>query len=386
VPHTGWHLIDGHDVFVLPDQTIAPIDAPRVVLDATAIGPYAMQGTLEEWKTGVGVLSAGHFIPMLAISTALAGPLLHLAEIEGGGIHFWGPSSIGKTTVVQAAASLWGRGDSEGFVRGWTATANGMEAVAASATDTCLVLDEAGMVEPKAVQTIVYALSNGAGKARMQRDTSLREVKTWRVAIVSTGELTIPMKIAEDRSRKAQAGQLVRMLDINADRGNGFGVFDNGGATNDVSSLVANLKHAAVTIYGTAGPEFVRRLIERGVASESINADIIKFVDAHVRSDADGQVKRAAQRFGVIAVAGELAISFGIVPWNKGAADAAAAWALDRWIEGRGGVAAAEKDQAIRQVRQFIEKHGESRLGMSRALLKFEERALQFKSYAASAI
>jgi uncharacterized protein (DUF927 family) len=122
------------------------------------------------------------------------------------------------------------------------------------------------------------------------------------------------------------------------------------------------MKQAAITSYGTAGPEFVRRIINnKGVTRETVNADIAEFVASHVQSDADGQVKRAAHRFAVIAAAGELAISLGVAPWKKGDAIAASAWALAQWIEARGGVAPAEKDQAIKQVRMFIEQHGDSR-------------------------
>jgi putative DNA primase/helicase len=358
VAHRGWHVVDGRDVFVLPDETISSADVPNVVLDANVVGPYAKQGTLAEWQAGVGALSNGHVIPTLAISAAFAGPLLHLAGLEGGGIHLYGSSSTGKTTIAQDVASVWGRGDSKGFVRGWTATANGMEAVAASATDTCLILDEAGMVEPKAVQQIVYALSNGAGKARMNRDTTLRDVKTWRVMTISTGEVPIPQKIAEERGKKARAGQLVRILDINADRGEACGIFDSVG---DSRALADAMKKEATTHYGTAGQEFVRRLIAEGVTGEHISAAVVAFVAKYVGGSADGQVKRAAARFGVIAAAGEYAIRLKIVPWKKDSAEEAAAWALKRWIEERGGVAPAEKDQAIRQVRKFIEENGESR-------------------------
>src|SRR5262249_28760005 len=43
-----------------------------------------------------------------------------------------------------------------------------------------------------------------------------------------------------------------------------------------------------------------------------------------------------------------------------GAARAAAAWALERWIEHRGGTEPAEVRQAIEQVRLMIEQHGEA--------------------------
>ena len=34
----------------------------------------------------------------------------------------------------------------------------------------------------------IYALANGSGKSRMARDTSLRETKTWRLLVLSSGE------------------------------------------------------------------------------------------------------------------------------------------------------------------------------------------------------
>jgi Domain of unknown function (DUF927) len=181
-------------------------------------------------------------LPVLAISTAFAGPLLHLAGQEGGGVHIFGGSSKGKTTILQAAASVWGRGASPGYVRAWRATANGLEGAAASATDTALVLDELGVLEARDAQTAIYGLANGSGKARTARDGSLREPKSWRVLILSTGEVPIETKLAEDRGRKARAGQLVRMLDIPADRCRGFGVFDHGGPSNDAGALAKAFK------------------------------------------------------------------------------------------------------------------------------------------------
>jgi uncharacterized protein (DUF927 family) len=63
----------------------------------------------------------------------------------------------------------------------------------------------------------------------------------------------------------------------------------------------------------------------------------------------------------LLAVAGELATQFGVTPWREGEATAAAADALSRWIEARGGTEAAETRQAVEQVRAYIEQHGESR-------------------------
>jgi putative DNA primase/helicase len=265
VDRTGWHDIGGHRIFVLPGETIGPKGSERVILDASAVGPYEVRGTLKDWRVGVGVLSSGHVLPVLAISAAFAGPLLHLAGQEGGGINVFGGSSLGKTTIIQLAASVWGKGGSPGYVRAWRATANGLEGAAASASDTVLVLDELGVLEARDAQSAIYGLANGSGKVRAARDGSLREPKSWRALILSTGEVPIETKILEEKGRKVRAGQLVRMLDIQADRGKGFGAFDHSGTDNDAGALAKAFKHAAISAYGTAGPEFVRQIIAEGV-------------------------------------------------------------------------------------------------------------------------
>ena len=353
----------GHQVFVLPAETIGPKGSEQVILDASAVGPYEARGTLKDWQDGIGALATGHALPVLAISAAFAGPLLQLAGQEGGGVHIFGSSSQGKTTIIQAAASVWGRGATPGYVRAWRATANGLEGAAASASDTVLILDELSVVEARDAAASFYGLANGSGKARAARDGSLREPKTWRVLILSTGEVPTETKLAEDRGRKARAGQLVRMLDIPADRGRGFGVFDHGGPDNDAGALAKAFKQAAISAYGTAGPEFVRRMIAEGAdeIGETVRAMVADFIESAAPGGSDGQIDRAAQRLGLIAAAGELATALELVPWQLGEAREAAAWALAQWIEGRGGTEPAEVRQAIEQVRLFIEQHGESR-------------------------
>jgi putative DNA primase/helicase len=76
-------------------------------------------------------------------------------------------------------------------------------------------------------------------------------------------------------------------------------------------------------------------------------------------SPADGQVKRAASKFALAAMAGELAIQYGIVPWPKGDAIKAAAKMFDAWCAGRGTVANDEPRQILRRVSDFIDRHGD---------------------------
>jgi putative DNA primase/helicase len=85
---------------------------------------------------------------------------------------------------------------------------------------------------------------------------------------------------------------------------------------------------------------------------------------AHVPNGADGQVRRAVDRFALVAAAGEFATSLGILPWRAGAANDAASRMLADWITMRGGVEPAEVSAGVAAVRRFIEAHGESRFAL----------------------
>ena len=360
VETTGWHTLAGREVFVLPSETIGPKAAESVVLDGAANAPYETRGSLDEWRAGVCALVGGHVLPVLAISAAFAGPLLHLAGGEGGGIHFFGQSSKGKTTILQAAASVWGRGACPGYVKAWRATANGLEGAAALATDTALVLDELGVLDERDAASAIYALANGGGKQRAARDGSLRAPKSWRVVFISSGEVPFEAKLTEGRG-KAHAGQLLRLLDIPADRGLGFGVLDNGGSEGDAGALARAIKSAASKAYGVAGPEFVRRIIGEDVTGDDVRAMVANFVTTKCPARADAQVERVAHRLGLIAAAGELATAFGMTGWRQGEAHEAAAWTFKAWLANRGGTEPAETRHAVEQVRRYIEQYGDSR-------------------------
>jgi putative DNA primase/helicase len=255
-----------------------------------------------------------------------------------------------------------GKGDSPGFVRPWRSTANAFEATAAMHTDTLLPLDEIGVADAKDLAAEIYQLTGGTGKGRSKRDGSLRQSLTWRVILLSSGELRLMVKLLEGHQR-TRAGQQVRFVDIPADVGKGFGVFDNSGAANDPKALANNIQTAARTAYGTAGPEFARRLMADGIHKnpDDIRAIIDSFQTKCAPQDADSQVLRVADRFGLVAAAGELACDFGVVPWSPGEALEAARRCFADWFDGRGGAEAGEVQAAISQVCLFIEQHGDSR-------------------------
>ncbi|MEY4645630.1 MAG: hypothetical protein RLZZ596_2461 [Pseudomonadota bacterium] len=342
------------DSFVLPDSVIGP-KSESVIFQSGERGheEHTQAGTLEGWRDGIATKAVGNPLLMLAVSASFAGPLLQRCNIEGGGFHVVGDSSTGKTTLIEAACATWG---GTGFKRSWRATANGMEGAAAMFNDCLLALDEISECDPKEVGAIVYALGNGRGKQRASRSGNAKGVMQWRCFVISSGERTIATTMQEGGHR-AKAGQSMRLLDIPAAQT--YGAWD---ALHDSTSPAAfsdAIKRTAAKHHGHAGRAFLEKLtFDRSdfcAMLEEVKATAMFATDGN-----EGQDKRAAARFALIGLAGELATEYGVTGWPVGAAGEAAAHGFKLWqsMRGKGN---DERRQILQRVSDFIERHGDGR-------------------------
>lgn len=346
----GW----SGDVFVLPDAVIGP-DAAGVIFQSGERGheEHGQGGTLDAWRDEIAARAVGNPLFLLALSAAFAGPMLKRTNTEGGGLHFVGDSSTGKTTILEAACSVWG---GPGYRRSWRATANGMEGAAALFNDCLLALDEISECDPREVGAIVYSLGNGRGKQWASRTGAARAVTRWTAFIISTGERTIGTTMMEGGHR-TKAGQAVRLLDIPSARR--FGCFDDLHGMPTGTALSDAIKRAAGLHYGRAGRAFLERLTHDGRDFAAL-LERFKALPAFNPSDAEGQDKRAAGRFALLALAGEVATEYGIAGWPEGAATEAAVIGFQAWraMRGRGN---DERRQILDRLSSFLERHGDSR-------------------------
>jgi uncharacterized protein (DUF927 family) len=328
--------------------------------DGAADDPYRTGGTLAGWRDHLARYAIGNSRLAFAMSAAFAGPLLLPAEAEGGGFHFRGGSSIGKTTALQLAGSVWGGRD---FPRTWRATSNGLESVALMHNDTLLLLDEMGQCDAREVGQVAYMLANGQGKTRAGRSGEARRAARWRTLFLSTGEIGLADKIAEDgKGRRAAAGQEVRIVDIPADAGVGLGIFEDLHGFPSADAFARHLKTAAGEHFGHASHAYLEMLTRDfdGIAPV-VSGYQKEFIAENCPTNADGQVSRVAARFGLVAAGGEMATAGGVLPWQPGEATKAATTCFHAWLSSRGGIEPAEEREALSAVRRFIELHGTSR-------------------------
>ncbi|WP_158946249.1 DUF927 domain-containing protein [Pseudodesulfovibrio cashew] len=359
VPRTGWH----GDTFVLPDQTYGVHGEEQVILQRLCNdNPYKLSGSLKEWQDSVGTWCQGNSRLAFGVSVAFAAVMQHHAGAESGGFHFIGSSSIGKTTVLMAAASVCGGGGDAGYIRQWRATDNGIEAIAASCCDTLLCLDEMGQADSKVVAEGAYLLANGVGKLRATKVGSTASINAWRSCFLSTGETSLNDKLLEDQRLRAKAGHAVRIVDIPADAGCDLGAFEKIHGFGNGEEFARAISQAATSYYGTPLRAFLEKLMDNLDAHCKRHSQLRHtFYNTHCPIEADGQVKRACRRFAHVAASGELAAEIGILPWESAEASKAAMDCFHAWLNHRGGKGAAEKLEGLRQVRAFFEKYASSR-------------------------
>lgn len=345
---TGWHT---PKLFIMPRERIG--DGEAIFQTEGANGDdYRKGGTLDGWKSSIGTMCEDNPLLVLSVCASLAGALLYHVQRQGGGFHIIGDSSTGKSSAILAGASVWGHG--EDFKRTWRATGNGLEGIASQRNDTLLALDEIGEADPREIGAVIYAMANGTGKARASRTGAARPAKRWRVMLFSSGEQGLSQIMAEG-GKRSRAGQEIRLLDISARRI--YGAWDSLHDLAGGREFSDAIQRASVTHYGHAGPEFIRRLLASGDAR--ILPEWLTKIAAKYPSTS-GQEGRAAERFALVALAGELAIKWGLLPLPPGHIQAAMLELFKEWRAGR-GEGPSEDRQILRAIADFISRHGDSR-------------------------
>ena len=351
----GWHESGG---FILPDGAIGGGAEPVVFQSrGSFVHAFNVAGTFEDWQANVGRLAIGNTRLAFAIAAAFAAPLLYLADEENGGFHFRGDTSAGKTTALEAAGSVWGGGRA-GYLQRWRATANALEAVAEAHNDALLILDEIGQAEPREVGEVSYALGNGQGKLRGARQGGNRPTAHYRILFLSSGERSLASMMGE-AGKQVKGGQEVRLADILF-----LGDWENLHGFGSGADLSRHIKEASRRAYGTPIRAFLGRLnrLDRNELLRGLRTFRPMFAaGVSLAEDAPGEVRRVADRFALVAFAGETAIEAGILPWPPGEAERAAQACFLAWLDGRDTKGASDLERGFRQVRTFLGVNGASR-------------------------
>jgi putative DNA primase/helicase len=350
--HVGWH---SPTCFVLPSEIVGT--QVGVWFNGQGeVANYGKGGQYDKWQTKVAKPCQDNPYLLMALACAFAGPLLEFLGIPIVGLHYYGDSTTGKSTSQAPPASVWGPPQ---FALSWRTTLNGLESQAPSRSSTIFVIDESHLAEPKHLDAGIYMLSNGLSKVRMNRDSSAKKREQWKTSLLSCGERSIESHL-NTGNVALKAGQEVRLVSVPIE--GKYGIFDNLHGASTASGFADALRDDARRHYGHAGPKFVAWLIENR-ESLKLGDGLAKKIDQLVQNKKlSAQELRVARSFGILALAGEVAISASILPFEEGEIQAAAAKLFKIWQRTQPqNDQSREHAQVLQRVLDFIERHSDTR-------------------------
>jgi hypothetical protein len=273
------------------------------------------RGTMAGWREAMQTL-VNYPRVRFAVLASLASPLVELLGSRCLVLDYAGPAGTGKTSLLKAAASVWGNPDEVGgkLVKGWSTTTVGIERTAATLRHVPLFLNDTSKApNERVVAKVAYDLTEGQGRARGAKDGGRQVVQTWRNVTISTGE-----KQLVDYATEADAGVRHRVIQFHGEHW-------QRGRCPDVPKVEA----ALWAHYGHAASPWLSHLAKLANDEAQLAAvrDQWERLAAALTKDADEN--SAAGRLGrdvaLVAIAGRLAVQWDILPWTAAEVDEAAA-------------------------------------------------------------
>lgn len=356
INRVGWY----NKMFVLPGLVVGGEDDGVIYETESTQGSVSQRGKPDEWIDNVSKYCKGNSRLVFAVSTGFASILMKVCDIDiNAGFHFVGTSSIGKTTCLKVAASVFGSKD---YIKSWRTTDNGLEGISTKHNDCLLILDEMGLVDSAKIGEIAYMLAGGSKKTRSDIYGEARDVKRWRLFLLSAGEIDLSTHMAESK-KTTRAGQEVRLINIPAKPDiNSYGIFENIHGFINGSSFVNHLSDTSNRYYGTPIVEFIKHVIkDYENIRDRFKREYLSIKSVFLPEGSEEQDERVFKLFAFTGFAGELASEYGITGWNRHEALKAAVSCFNSWLEEKDGTGNQEVLAILDKVKLFFELYANSR-------------------------
>ncbi|MBF6984103.1 DUF927 domain-containing protein [Pasteurella multocida] len=347
---TGWQS----GAYIFPNgEVIGKPKTPVFFVGQSANNKgYGVSGSIESWQQEIANNVAGNPFMMLGVAVALSAPIIHLINAESFGVHIFGGSSTGKTTIANIASSIYGHPDE--IRLSWLTTPLGISNEAQARNDGFMPLDEIGQsTNRKHVGDIAYSLFNGVGKIQGAKEGGNRDLARWRTVAFSTGETDLETYLT-NVGIKTNVGQLVRLLNIPLQRATQFHHHKDGKAHAD------HLNQASKLHYGVVGREWIKHLIDlhHNNAIEPLYRAILENRLNTLPNDCHSQVKRVMSRFSILEMTLKLSLDF--TKWDVVECENAITKAFNEWVN-IFGYHSREELQVIEQVNGWLLANAEGR-------------------------
>lgn len=244
-------------------------------------------GSRQAWLDLARSLRHGNVMARIVLAASFASPLVSPCGSLPFFVHLWGgESGTGKTVALMLAASVWASPEMGRYIQTFNSTVVGREKLAAFLNHLPLIVDELQLAKDSRGKLAfdVYALAEGVGRTRGNKNGGIDRTPTWSNCILTSGETPIT-------NSSAGAGAVNRVIEIECL--SSHKIIEDGHTTAGI--LRKN--------YGFAGREFVERLYQEGNTERA--AELYK---KHFRALSENDTtEKQAMAAAVILTADELA-------------------------------------------------------------------------------
>ena len=278
--------------------------ALKATLDKFGRDRFVSKGSLEAWKQ-IPAFCHEHKILdwQIAICLSFGSVLLEFApgSVQNGIVCFYGPSGSGKTTMLRIIDSIWGHPNRQ-MLRPQD-TDNSQARISGLSRNTPTTVDEVTKLGPKEMSELVFALSEGREKHRLESKGALQSGNEWR----KFSALTANHSICDILSPYLQArdAEVKRVLEIYVGLGDP-----------NLVSEVRKMERLMERNYGLAGTYFVQRLLDTPELLDELpdRLDEVLSRFTQVQDERFWDVTIA-----VVVLGGRLAKEMGLVPFDMDA-------------------------------------------------------------------
>lgn len=245
------------------------------------------KGNYKLWYETIKELRQAKIVKIL-MATTLASPLIEKLSIQPYIVNLWSSlSGNGKTLLCMVVMSIWGNPDTGALRLSSNSTANYFTSLASFLRNITCYFDELQIIKNSKYTTLdslIMDLCNGTEKGRLNKNSQLREVKSWFCNFLFTNN---------DKMVNENAGEQIynRVVDIEINEK----IFQN---PHHVANVIRNN-------YGFFGKDYIKEV--KNIGFEKINKRFNEVYDKIIK-ETEITDKQANSLVSII-VADEIAVS-----------------------------------------------------------------------------
>lgn len=304
----GWH--DKYTSFVLPyaiyfrDGTKREHAPNRELLSVTRHGMHTEGSREESIKAMSFYCGPGNFSFRFGVMASLGSLLLHMTGHKGVLITATGDTGRGKTTMIEAAASLWGQPEALKIGGGKQgSTINAFYLHLGIKHSLPVFWDDTTERDPDEMREFLIHISSGSDKERLKGHEHSGRTLTWETMVISSTNADDVYRILA--SGKNVDPHLMRLLTLE---------FEAIEGSPDVKLAADRFKRTVNTNYGWIGPEFAQYVVKHYQKVEKFVLDTEEWFARELNLQSEDRFRSAA--LSSTFCAGVIANRLGLLPYN----------------------------------------------------------------------